>query len=108
MDYTDLFSFRKMITPVIIQILFWIGAGIAVLAGLVMIIAGLASRGGGLMLMGLIYIIIGPILVRVYCEVVILLFKIYDELVLVRKAIAGPRDELTGFPVTPIAPPPAQ
>ena len=33
----DFLKFRKMITPVIIQILFWVGVGISVIAGLVQI-----------------------------------------------------------------------
>jgi hypothetical protein len=70
-----------------------------------MIIGGIAMRGGaGLAFMGLLYIFIGPILIRVYCELIILLFKIYDELVLVRKAIAGPGGASTGFPVLPAEP----
>jgi hypothetical protein len=92
MDFSELLSFRKMITPTIIQILFWIIAGLSILAGLVMIIGGIAMRGGaGLAFMGLLYIFIGPILIRVYCE-------------LVRKAIAGPGGASTGFPVLPAEP----
>ena len=33
----DFLKFRKMFTPVIIQILFWIGVGVSVIAGLVQI-----------------------------------------------------------------------
>ena len=108
MDFHELLSFRKMITPTIIQILFWIGAGLAVIAGFFMIIGGLINlRGGGaaLVFLGLLYICIGPIVVRIYCELIILLFKIYVEIVLVRKAIAGPEGHgTTGFPVIPVAP----
>jgi hypothetical protein len=112
MDFNELLSFRKMITPTIIQILFWIGAGLAALGGLIMIIGGLVTRGGaGLMFVGLIYLLVGPILIRVYCELIILFFKIYDEIVAIRKSVAPPGNEAAGFPVTPVAPltpPPAQ
>lgn len=104
MDFNELLSFRKMITPTIIKILFWIGAGLAALAGLIMIIGGLATRNALLMFMGLLYILIGPILIRVYCELIILLFKIYEEIVAIRKSIGGPVNEAMGFPVMPIAP----
>src|ERR1700728_2454966 len=107
MDFHELLSFRKMITPTIIQILFWIFAGLAILGGLVMFIAGLATiaRGGaGLMFLGLLYMCIGPILIRVYCELIILLFKIYEEVVTIRTSIAGPGHQPAGFPVTPPVP----
>jgi hypothetical protein len=107
MDFNELLSFRKMITPTIIQVLFWIFAGLAVLVGLGMIIGGIATRGGaGLTFMGLLYILIGPILIRIYCELIILLFKIYEEIVAIRKSIGGQGNESAGIPVTPAAPPP--
>ena len=42
-------SFRKMITPLIIQILFWVGVAASVITGLIIIIVGeTASNGGSL------------------------------------------------------------
>ena len=107
MEFQDLLSFRKMITPTIIQILFWVGAGLSVLGGLIAIIIGFATSGGApLILVGLLYMFIGPILIRVYCELIILLFKIFEEVVAMRKAIAGPGNEPPGFPVSPVSPAP--
>lgn len=75
-------SFDKMITPTIIKILFWIGVGMSVLTGLIMIITGAFSPwGGGLqVLTGILTIVIGPILVRVYCELLIVMFKMHEAL----------------------------
>lgn len=108
MDFSELLSFRKMITPTIIQILFWVLGGLAVLVGLFMLIGGLASRGAGaFVFMGLIYIVLGPIIIRVYCELVILLFKIHEEIVAIRKSLgAGGTEKTGGFPVMPVAPTP--
>jgi len=69
----EFLSFRKMITPMIIQILFWVLVAACVISALV-------SFGQGAVLAGLVILILGPVFVRVYCELMILLFKIYDEL----------------------------
>lgn len=77
----DFLAFRKFITPVFIQIIFWIGAGACMLLGLVSMIAGASSYGGGqAVLGGLVLIVLGPLGVRVYCEVMIVLFRILDRL----------------------------
>lgn len=78
----DYLTFRKMITPIIIQIIFWIGAVGAVLWALFLIFSGATTSyaGGRLVLTGLIALFLGPILVRIYCELLILLFRINDTL----------------------------
>lgn len=39
-DMQDFLKFKKMITPIIIQILFWIGALACVIGGLVLVLQG--------------------------------------------------------------------
>ena len=82
----DFLAFRKMITPVVIQIIFWIGAAICVLGGLITMIAGAASNygGGAQVLGGLFMMILGPLMVRIYCELLIIMFRIHDRLVDIR------------------------
>jgi len=123
---TDFFAFRKMITPTIIQIAFWIGVVATVISGIGMIVAGFVSfaqfnqensqinglmgnngglqmspvspafpffpslTGGFLIVTGIVQMIVGPILVRVGCELVMLFFKIYDTLVEIRDRPATP------------------
>jgi len=85
MDFSEFISFRKMITPTIIQIVFWIGVVGSVLAGLFSIVSGLSAFGGGAaVLTGLVMIIVGPVAVRVYCELIILAFRSYETLVQIR------------------------
>jgi hypothetical protein len=96
----EFLSFRKFITPLIIQVIFWIGVVIYALAGLLMIIFG-ASNGGflgflGGVIGGIIMFAVGSLLVRIWCELLILLFKIYDELVAIR---TGKPPEAQGFSV---------
>jgi len=71
----EFFSFRKILTPGIIQIVFWIGVALCVITGLVGIFMGGTHALGGLMT-----IIIGPMIVRIYCALINLLFWIYDVL----------------------------
>lgn len=73
----EFLTFRKMITPMIIQILFWIFAAITVITGLVAVVAGedMNNRLGGI-----IMIFVGPIMVRIYCEILIVIFRINDSL----------------------------
>jgi hypothetical protein len=86
----EFLTFRRMITPLIIQGLFWLGAGFCVLAGLVMIGGGLSSSSGGsAVLGGLLLLVVGPVVVRVYCELLILLFRMNETLTDIRNS-AGP------------------
>jgi hypothetical protein len=87
----DFFAFRKMITPVIIQILFWLGVLGCIIGGAVSILTGGVTllTGGGLVsglpvLIGIFWIFVGPILVRIYCEVLILFFRMNDNLTAIR------------------------
>lgn len=76
-------SFDKMITPAIIKIIFYIGLVISVLGSIGMIIYGMnAYYGGGVqVLIGILSLIFSPIIVRVYCELLIIIFKIHESLV---------------------------
>jgi hypothetical protein len=70
-----------MITPVVIQIVFWGGVAISVIMGLISIVAGLSQFGSGvLVIVGLLYIFIGPLIVRIYCELLILFFRMNESL----------------------------
>ena len=85
----DFLSFRKMITPIIIKILFWVGVAINVIVGLIAIISSFTSRGGGgMFLYGLLIIILGPVITRIYCEILILFFRMHDSLVEIKDLLA--------------------
>ena len=55
---------------------FWIAVALIVIAGIVMIV----SREGPLIAGGILLIIFGPIVARIYAEILIVLFKINDHL----------------------------
>ncbi|MFW5999771.1 MAG: DUF4282 domain-containing protein [Halanaerobiaceae bacterium] len=76
-------NFDKMITPSIIKILFWIGIAVSIIGGLIMIVQGATAEygGGGIqVLIGIFTLILGPISTRIYCELLIVMFKINDKL----------------------------
>lgn len=70
----DWFSFDKMITPIILKILY-------ALALIAVIISGIASLFHGQFFQAIGIIVFGVIGVRVYCELLILLFRIHENLV---------------------------
>lgn len=74
------FSFDRMLTPALIQVVFWIGVALSVLVGLVFIFS--ASGSGAIF--GLLYIVLGPLVVRVWCELVIVIFRIHSTLAEIR------------------------
>jgi len=79
-DFNDFLTFRKMITPTIIQIIFWIGIVLCVVGGIVYIVVGAVQNTASGVLYGLITLIIGPLVVRIYCELLILMFRMNDSL----------------------------
>ena len=84
----EFLKFKKMITPIIIQIIFWVGVISSVISGVVMIITGDSYYGeGGGILIGLLFIFLGPIVVRIYCEFLILFFSINDTLTDIKKIL---------------------
>jgi hypothetical protein len=77
----EFLHFDKMITTSIIKFVFWIGAGLSILSGLIIMIIGVAFDGGGIaVLLGLLSAVFGPIVVRIYCELLIVFFKIHEAL----------------------------
>lgn len=79
---------REMITPKIIRFLFILGLiGYGIMA-LVSIIGGfINSFGTGLLMLILmpLVVVVGTILLRVYLELIVVLFNIYSELRQIRK-----------------------
>ena len=69
----DFLRFRTFLMPVLIQTLFWIGIVAVVITGLVTMF----SDDGGF-LQGLFVLVIGPVMVRLYAELILLGFKIYE------------------------------
>ena len=80
MQFQDLLGFDKMVTPTIIRALYFLGLIIVVVIALMVLFKGsfLAAIG---ILVG------GAVAVRVYSELLILLFRIYENLVSINQQL---------------------
>ena len=92
----DFFAFRTMITPVIIQIIFWVGVALCVIFGLGAIFVG-SRYGNGGPLWGVLVLILGPVAVRIYCEILIIFFRINETLTEIKHTL----EERRAAPPTP-------
>ena len=76
----DFLSFKTMITPIVVQVAFWLGVVACVIAALVNLFTNLGNGIFSWLVMTIIILVLGPIVVRVYCELLIILFRIYEAL----------------------------
>lgn len=66
-------KFEMMIAPIVIQVIFWI----AIIGN---VIFAFITMFGQSFWLGLAILIFGPIVIRLYCELLIVIFKIFDAL----------------------------
>ena len=101
MNWKSFFSFERMVTPVIIRILFWIGFIASIIGGAILffggIISGIYESEFGLIAGGLfggpIATILGILIVRIYCELLILFFRINETLTDIKKILLAKKVE---------------
>lgn len=89
MNPEDLISFDTLITPRNVYVLFWIGVAASVLTGLSLILIG--SVGVPL---GLAVLIVGPVVTRVSCELLTLVFRVVDWVGEIKIALVKQQEEL--------------
>jgi len=87
--WSDILMFRTFVTPSLILILFWVGVAIGVVAFLMSVAGAIdagqhVGRGGqaGLIVFfgGLVFLAAWILFVRVMCELLIVFFRLYDEM----------------------------
>ncbi len=88
----EFLTFRKMVTPIFIQLLFWLGVLGAIGTGIFMM-----TLGDNLIL-GVAVLFLGPIAVRIYAELLIVIFRIQSSLNELVKLQKEARGGLTGQP----------
>ena len=76
----EFFTFRKLYTPMVMQILFWIGVGVCVVEGIGMIASAGTFRSALGIINGILVLVVGPIAVRVLCELIVAVFGIHSAL----------------------------
>jgi len=88
MDFKDILMFRKMITPWLVRIGFWIGSVVVILGGIIYffiaLIGGIQDGSVGSIFVALFGVPIGTVLVllllRLYAELSIVIFSINEAL----------------------------
>ncbi len=91
----DFWAFRKMVTPIIIRFIFWVGIIACVIGGFVLISAGIHPLIGmemqmptrKMVLSGVLLLLFGPLAVRVYCEFLIVFFRINETLMEIKHVL---------------------
>ncbi|MGB9757471.1 MAG: DUF4282 domain-containing protein [Candidatus Bipolaricaulaceae bacterium] len=68
-------SFRTVITPKVMPVVFWIGVGIAVIMGIITVVEGALVGSARLVFLGLVSLFFGPLFVRILCELVLTFFR---------------------------------
>ena len=76
----DIFFFDSMLTPKIITFVYWILLLFAVVGGLGAMFGGFGGFSVGKFFMGLLYIVGGAVGARIWCELMIVLFKMNEAL----------------------------
>ena len=76
----DYLSFKRMITPKLVNIFFWIGTIISVVIGLGLFIISLANINSQGIIIGFLTMLLGPLIIRIYCELMVVFFRINETL----------------------------
>jgi len=73
----DIFFFNAMLTPKIITFVYWLLLFMAVVSGIGAMFTGF---GVGSILTGFLIVVAGAVGARIWCELLIVLFKIHENL----------------------------
>ena len=91
MNMRNYLYFDSMITPKIITFIYWLLLAAAVLGGLSVLISAFGMfryngwAGFGMLVVSPFVVILGVLLARIYCEIMIVLFKINEALQDIRR-----------------------
>lgn len=76
----DLLFFDKMLTPKFITVIYWLLLLGVVTGGIGVMFAGYGGMSFGSFISGLLTIVFGAIFVRIWCELMMVLFKMNEAL----------------------------
>lgn len=81
-SFVDFLTFDRMVTPLLIKVIYYIGVAFWLLGGLlVFFIAISLPFGGGWLAFGsLVSMVMGPLFARIGCEFTIVIFNIHTRL----------------------------
>jgi hypothetical protein len=81
----SIFTFDSMLTPKLVTILYWLLIAASIITGLTTIFAGYYGVTAESVIMGLLTIVGGMLAARIWCELMIVIFKINDNLQALRE-----------------------
>jgi hypothetical protein len=81
----DFLNFRSFVTPMVIKLFFWSGAAVIVLMYLTSMGLSYAPLGVWGTLMSLVIMVFGLFAWRVWCELILVAFRIHDSLESIRQ-----------------------
>ncbi len=76
-SYKELLYFDEMMTPKIITLIYWLLLALVVISGLGLMISGATFSS---FLGGLVTIVLGAAFARIWCEILIVIFKIHENI----------------------------
>ena len=78
----DFLRFRKLVTPYVIEVLFWLEVLAFLVGGVLFIVGASAEYGSGTaqIVEGVFMILLGPVFARISCELIMVLFGIHRTL----------------------------
>lgn len=81
----DFLTFRRMVSPIVIQVLFWGGVLLILAVGAGLIAEGATNPKDRTNLwLGIGVCVVGPLAWRIYCELTILFFRMNETLTAIR------------------------
>lgn len=81
----DVLFFENMLTPKIITLVYWLLLLAAIVGGIGSMFGGYEGFTFGKFIMGIVYAVGGALAARIWCELLIVLFKMNDALQEIRK-----------------------
>ncbi|MFD1197783.1 DUF4282 domain-containing protein [Brucella gallinifaecis] len=85
MNIKDIFFFDRFLTPVLMNVVYWIGLVILFIFPIIMVSGSGSYYEGAFLFIGiLLFWIVGSIIWRLICEIFVLFFKILDRLTEIR------------------------
>ena len=85
----DFLAFRTMVTPFIIKIFFWFGVAGCIITGFTKIFRASGPIPGQDIGIGLVILVLGPLVVRIYCEILMIFFRINETLTEIKHDLEG-------------------
>jgi hypothetical protein len=87
--------FRRMVTPVFVQAIFWLGVIASIVVGGLFVISSLQAGQSAVfgVLYGALILVGGPIALRIACELLLVLFRIHEALNEIRERARDSREK---------------